>query len=416
MSRRRMTRACISSLRVRPAIVLGSLALLAGCGADAITAPGANEVEASRARGAAAWNPHADASAVLAWHELARSLVARRSVDPPMASRAYALLAVAQHRALRAALDEVPDHGAGRGRLGAPSPSSAVASASAGVLGALFPDDLAEIGTYAAPVFEDGDAGAGSLIGRETAEAILAEAATDGSDLPWLGSAPTGPGIWFSSAIPVAAPLRPSWASVRPWAMPSGDHVRPPPPPAPGSAAFDAALAEVRLVSDTRTPEQLRIARFWADGAGTSGPPGHWNAIAADLLSRNGVSAARAAHVLALLNVAMMDAGIACWDAKYEYWLLRPSQADPLITTPVGLPNFPSYVSGHATFSGAAGEVLGTLFPSRRAALLAMAEEAAMSRLYGGIHYRFDSDVGLDMGRRIGELVLMLDRQRRGEW
>jgi hypothetical protein len=411
-----MTLGSIRPRRAREAILFGSLAVLAGCGADAITAPGAHEFEASRARGGTAWSPRADASAVLTWNELARSLVARRSVDPPMASRAYAMLSVAQHRALRAALDEVPDHGVGRGRRGAPSPSSAVASASARVLGALFPADLAEIGTHPAPTFDDGDAHAGSVIGGEIAERILAEAATDGSDLPWLGSAPSGPGIWFSSASPVAAPLRPSWASVRPWAMSSGDQVRPPPPPPFGSPAFDAALAEVRRVSDSRTPEQLRIARFWSDGAGTSGPPGHWNAIAADLLARDGVDASRAAHVLALLNVAMMDAGIACWDSKYAYWLLRPSQADPSITTPVGLPNFPSYVSGHATFSGAAGEVLGTHFPSRRGELRAMAEEAAMSRLYGGIHYRFDSDVGLDMGRRIGELVLMLDRQRREEW
>lgn len=406
----------IWSRRVRPAILAGSLAVLAACGADAITAPGAHDAAASASRGASGRRPRADAGAVLPWNELARTLVARHSVDPPMASRAYALLSVAQHRALRATLSEAPDRGDGHGRRGAPSPSAAVAAASVRVLGTLFPADLPEIAVHPAALFDDGDTGAGAAIGREIAEGLLAEAASDGSDRAWTGTPPTGPGVWFSSANPVAAPLRPSWGSVRPWAMRSGDQFRPPPPPAWGSPEFAEALAEVRRASDERTPEQLRIARFWADGAGTSGPPGHWNAIAADLLSRQGVSAERAAHVLAVLNVAMVDAGIACWDSKYEYWLIRPSQVDPRITTPVGLPNFPSYVSGHATFSGAAGEVLGTLFPSRRGELLAMADEAAMSRLYGGIHYRFDSDVGLDMGRRIGELVLMLDRQRSGAW
>jgi membrane-associated phospholipid phosphatase len=198
--------------------------------------------------------------------------------------------------------------------------------------------------------------------------------------------------------------------------MTSGAQFRPAPPPPFGSPEFEAAVAEVRRFSDLRTAEQLEIARFWADGAGTSTPPGHWNAIAESLLRESGASAERAAHVLAMLNAAMMDAGIACWDSKYAYWLVRPSQVDPAITTPVGLPNFPSYVSGHSSFSGAAAEILGASFPSRRRELRAMAEEAALSRLYGGIHYRFDSDAGLDMGRRIGQLVLMVDRQRRGAW
>jgi membrane-associated phospholipid phosphatase len=198
--------------------------------------------------------------------------------------------------------------------------------------------------------------------------------------------------------------------------MTSGRQFRAPPPPAFGSPEFLAAVAEVRRFSEERTPKQLAIAEFWADGAGTSTPAGHWNEIAASLLEENGASAERAAHVLAMLNAALMDAGIACWDSKYEYWLIRPSQVDPAISTPVGLPNFPAYVSGHSTFSGAAAEVLAAAFPSERRVLRAMAEEAAISRLYGGIHYRFDSDAGLDMGRRIGQLVLMLDRQRKGEW
>jgi membrane-associated phospholipid phosphatase len=117
---------------------------------------------------------------------------------------------------------------------------------------------------------------------------------------------------------------------------------------------------------------------------------------------------------LALVNVAMMDAGIAAWDAKYTYWSIRPSEADPAITTPIGLPNFPSYVSGHAAFSGAAAEVLGYAFPAERAQLTAQADEAAMSRLYAGIHYRFDSEVGLRVGRAVGALAVAQEQARGG--
>jgi membrane-associated phospholipid phosphatase len=110
------------------------------------------------------------------------------------------------------------------------------------------------------------------------------------------------------------------------------------------------------------------------------------------------------------MNMALMDAGISCWDAKFHYSLMRPSQADPAITTPVGLPNFPTYTSGHATFSGAASEVLVYLFPDQKDKVNAMAEEAALSRLYGGIHYRFDNEVGLAEGRAVGDLAV-----KRGE-
>ena len=176
--------------------------------------------------------------------------------------------------------------------------------------------------------------------------------------------------------------------------MTRGDQFRPEPPPAFGSAEFQAALTEVRRYSDQRTQRELDIAKHWGDGVGTYTPAGHWNRIAADLTTWYNLSEAETARVLAAMNMAMMDAGIAVWDAKYTYWLIRPSQADAAITTPVGLPNFPSYVSGHSGFSGAGADVLAFFFPNEAVRLRAQAEEAAMSRLYGGIHYRFDSEVG----------------------
>jgi hypothetical protein len=167
----------------------------------------------------------------------------------------------------------------------------------------------------------------------------------------------------------------------------------------------------VHDIAAGRTPEQLRIALYWADGAGTQTPPGHWNQIASSLVERDRLGAKEAARVMATLNMALMDAGITCWDAKYTFWLIRPSQADASISLAVPLPNFPSYVSGHATFSGAASEVLGSFFPTDRRALHAMAEEAAMSRLYAGIHYRFDNDTGLRLGRAVGTAVMASQRR-----
>jgi hypothetical protein len=169
----------------------------------------------------------------------------------------------------------------------------------------------------------------------------------------------------------------------------------------------------VRCISDTRTPEQLAIARFWADGAGTATPSGHWNQIALDLSAKYQLNELRTARLLALMNMAEEDASICCWDAKYHYYMIRPSEADPQITLPVGLPNFPSYTSGHSTFSGAAAEVLAYVFPRESNSVRAMAQEASLPRIYGGIHYRFDCAAGLAVGQSIAALAIDRGRQDR---
>jgi membrane-associated phospholipid phosphatase len=346
--------------------------------------------------------------ASLRWNLLARTLVATHRTDPPYASRLYALLSVAQNEAVARAHGSVREH-------------FAVVGASLTVLLHFYPDAAALLEGAAAEDRAAHPAGHalqehiadGEQLGRAAAAAVLEQASTDGSDQSWTGEIPVGPGKWFSSAVPPQPPARPYWGTVRPWLMTSGDQFRPPAPPGFGSPAFDEALAEVRWLSDNRTPEQLEIARFWADGPGTATPPGHWNQIASDLIAKHRLTERRATAVLAVMNKAVMDAGISCWDAKYAYWLIRPSQADPMITLPVGLPNFPAYTSGHSSFSGAAAEVLAYFFPRERESLRAMAEEAAMSRLYGGIHYRFDSERGLEQGRAIAQLAVAFDRASR---
>jgi membrane-associated phospholipid phosphatase len=167
----------------------------------------------------------------------------------------------------------------------------------------------------------------------------------------------------------------------------------------------------VLAVSRALTPEQRRIAELWADGAGTDTPPGHWNRIALELIRGARLPAKRAARVLAQLNTAQADAFVAAWDAKFAYWSERPVTAirrelDPAWLPLLATPPFPSYVSGHATTSGAASEVLAAAFPREAVRLRALAEEAALSRLYAGIHFRSDNEAGLALGRQVAAAAL----------
>ena len=136
---------------------------------------------------------------------------------------------------------------------------------------------------------------------------------------------------------------------------------------------------------------------------------GYWNEEAAALIAQYRLGERKATHLLALMNMVGWDALVATHHVKFTYWLLRPSQADPTIQLAVGLPNFPSYPSNHATLSSGMAAILGAEFPAESARLGALADEAAMSRLYGGIHYRFDNEAGLTLGRAIAAWALAQD-------
>jgi hypothetical protein len=197
--------------------------------------------------------------------------------------------------------------------------------------------------------------------------------------------------------------------------MATGAEFRPGPPPAYKSAAWQAEADEIVRVNASLTDDQVRIARFWADGGGTDTPPGHWMRIAIELSRRDKLSLPEAARVLAHLGAAQADAFIACWDAKYAYWSGRPAGLIPGFASTIITPNFPSYISGHSSVSGASSTVLAWFFPDDRARLTALGEEAAISRLYGGIHWRSDNEVGLSVGRKIGALAVERARSS-GAW
>jgi hypothetical protein len=204
-----------------------------------------------------------------------------------------------------------------------------------------------------------------------------------------------------------------NFGKVQAWMMTPADiaNERPAGPPSTSSQQMREELAEVKRVSENLSSEELAIAQKWNDGAGTPTPPGHWNEIASDQVRGAGFSEVRVARVFALVNMAMHDAAVACWETKFYYFNPRPSQLDSSIKTRIGLPNFPSYTSGHSTFSAAAAAVLSHVFPASTSSFEAMRDEAGISRLYAAIHYRSDIDIGKDCGQRVGAYTVAFARQ-----
>ena len=151
---------------------------------------------------------------------------------------------------------------------------------------------------------------------------------------------------------------------------------------------------------------QAGKARFWQSSATST----LWDGFASDLITRYSLDLPHAARVLALIGVAIADGEIACWDAKYTYWVARPITVDPTLDVLFPTPPFPSYPSAHATISNAAAVVLAHLFPDDAADLLDLAEEAAASRAWAGIHYPMDNDAGIALGREVGYLVAEVAR------
>jgi membrane-associated phospholipid phosphatase len=331
---------------------------------------------------------------VTGWTDVALKEISSHRVNPPRSSRALALVSVAMER------------GSAYGR-------PTVHGAAAEVLSYLFPDRAASFGQRAA---ELGRSAAQLRRGRAIGAQVVERARRDNSDAAHDGTRLFGIGFW-TEPPGAAGPLEPAAGQWVPWNITRGSAYRPPAPLTPQDPEYAEQVAEVYETSLNLTPEQRRIALFWADGAGTETPPGHWNRIAIELVEAGRLSYRKAARAFALLNTAQADAFIAAWDAKFVYWCERPNQAihrtlDPDWSPLIPTPPFPGYVSGHSTTSGAASTVLGAIFPKRSRDLAAMAEEAAISRLYGGIHFTFDNDAGLVLGRRVGHAALARYRGR----
>lgn len=278
--------------------------------------------------------------------------------------------------------------------------------------------------------------------GRAVAAHVLAWSAGDGGaevenmGFPYAYILEDGPAHWVptSAVRQQQAPLLPDWGNNRPLAMPSATSCALPPPPEYSedpASVFYAEAKEVLDVSATLTNEQKDIARFWSDDPMLSPtPPGHWISIALQILARDKTDVAPSAEILARLGIAVSDSFIGCWDSKYQYDLLRPVTyirrvIDPKFQPLLITPPFPEYPSGHSTQSAAAAAVLTEFFgqnfaftdathtddglpPREYPSFDAAATEAALSRLYGGIHFRAAIVRGLDQGRCIGAFVSAL--------
>ncbi len=293
-----------------------------------------------------------------------------------------------------------------------PSEHAAAAAAAAAILTYAFPGE--DPGRFEAMAEEAGesriaagaayrsDVEAGFALGREVAARVIDYARQDGSEVPWNGTIPQGPDKWKPTPPRrVQVPFDPGAGTWKPWLLPSGSYFRPPQHPAVGSAAFVRDLNELVQLNTARTVGQADISRYWA----TDPPESRWLEFTQDEIRARRLSTLRSARAMALVSVAMYDSFIACWDGKFHYWLLRPSTADPTIVTVFSNPPFPSYPSGHSAGSAGAAEALAALFPDRAAHYRRLAAEASISRVYGGVHYRFDVEAGEELGRQVGQLV-----------
>ncbi len=396
------------------AVGLVIVAVMATACSDAGTAPTVLSRGAADGLAARKVSDLAAAPSSIGWQEQARALVGANNMSALAAARVYAALGVAQYQAVLATPDsdqddQLPENGVGAGGLSAlEARRGAVAGASARVLSFLFPAAATALNQRAEA---EGKAGPGNVhpqftrglaIGEVAGAAMVERLKADRFTTPWTGTVPVGPGMWTANGAPAGA----TFGGVTPYLMTSGSQFRPPPPPAFNSPAFLTDLGQIRWLSDTRTPAQNAIALFWNFPTGSFTPPGYWNLTAANYIEASGLNERAATRVFALTGAAMMDALIGCWDAKYFYWTLRPSQADRLITLSFGLPNHPSYPSGHSCVSAAAATVLKEIFPERGTELDGGVEEAGLSRMYAGIHYRFDITVGQDLGHAVARWVI----------
>jgi membrane-associated phospholipid phosphatase len=356
------------------------------------------------------------------WNEIILDEMQTAFVTLPLAARHLALFQVALDDALAAAshhqkASKRPEPATLDAALNvtrepsatalSPSAHAAVAAAAAEVLGFLFPARAEALAAKAeeamqtrllAGVEYPQEVAAGRAIGRKIAELAIARGKSDRSDAKWRGSVPEGNGMWKGSN-PIA-PLAGTWQT---WVLAHGGEFRPAPPPAIESEQVKAALSELK--GFVRSPKSNHRAVYWEVHGGARAHT-LWNEIARAKLLESGASPRATARTLAALNIALADAGTACWDAKYAFWYIRPPQLDPELRSLFAPPNHPSYPAAHGCYSTAAATLLAAVFSSDRERMLALGDEAAEARIWAGIHYRFDIEAGQEIGRRVAERVL----------
>jgi len=399
-----------------------------------------------------------------AWFDLALDLVRTTpGFSPPVASRAFGYAGVALYEAV---VPGVPGRRSFAGQLNALTRTARPAhgayhwptvasSALASILRSLFPTTpsgnraaLEELerrfSTEARAIVPLGVYRRSVKLGADVAVRVFDWSKLDGGHDAFLRNfppftPPSGPGLWEPTPPGLLPALQPYWGTNRAFVLRSGETCSAPPPPGyserPDSRFYREAY-ECYLAVNRITPEQEAIARFWSDDPGeTATPPGHWISILTQVVRALELPLGRAAEAYAKVGIAVADAFISCWSTKYRYNLLRPVTyarrlIDPSWTPLLITPPFPEYTSGHSAQSRAAAQVLTDLVgqlafidrtherrglaPRSFGSFIDAAQEAANSRLYGGIHFRAACERGVEQGICVGKRVSMLSGGGRG--
>ncbi len=395
------------------------------------------------------------------WYKLVLQLVRHTpTYSPPVASRSFSYLGVTAHEAMAASRGDLVSLGGQLNGLAALPKvqgtvdeevvlQAALAHATTAYFSNTGPSGQRALSKMVEKMAGLASEGVDPVVaansarrGREISEFIFAWSKGDGRaeianmGFPLSHDLKKGPSHWVptNQLRLQQAPLLPEWGKSRTFAMPDGKACPIAAHPAYSedkASEFYKEAEEVVRVRKDLTDEQKKIARFWSDDPMLSPtPPGHWISIVLQISARDQLPADRTAEILARLGIAVADAFIGCWDAKYQYDLLRPvtyirRMIDPKWEPLLNTPPFPEYPSGHSVQSGAAAEVLTAFFgenftfedathardgikPRKFSSFIEASIEAAISRLYGGIHFRAAIDRGLEQGACIGAHAVKL--------
>ena len=380
----------------------------------------------------------------LQWNQITLNTISNLAMQAPDATRLLAIVSLAEYDTL-AAIEGTPAYMVQETVTGSVSEQAALAQTAYEVLVSLFPKLKPVYDTALANSLQGISAGAaldaGIALGKSIADTIVALRQNDGSANYAQYDGGQNVGQWAPTAPNYQTAIDPQWGSVTPFAIASADAVvqQLGGPPALSSQAWADSLNLTESLgaanSTTRTADQTEAAQFWSGGIGTPTPPGLWNVIAQTVAEAQSTSLSANVRMFAVLNTALADAGIACWDAKYTYGTWRPIQAIPVANTVnsaadstanwtplLPTPAFPEYVSGHSTFSAAAATVLASIFGDNTSFSLSVpnlpgvtrsftsftqaAQEAGISRIWGGIHFEFSNLDGQTLGKLVANQVL----------
>ncbi len=382
---------------------------------------------------------------VVTWNNVALQAVAAAQWMPPQAARGLAMVHGAMYDAVNAVENKGEAYRVNLTPPGNTSKEAAAAQAAHDVLTALFPSKTTAFDDQLAASLEAVPEGAGKIagiaLGKQAANAFLQWRSGDAMQMPmnpFVGG--TDPGEWRPTPPAYSSGMFYHWIHMPPFALTSGHQFRPGPPPALDSAEYAEDFNETKTVGDknstNRTMDQGMVANFWVGMPGTIGEAGRMNQVAQQAAAAHENTLYDNARLFALLNTALVDAAIAGIDCKYAYAFWRPVTAireadndgnnatvadaawEPHIVTPA----HPEYISTHSTLTKAAAVILAAFFGGDEADITLaafmdpgmtrhygsfsqVAEEAGLSRIYGGIHFRFSHTTGSAMGQQIGGYV-----------